>query len=192
MSTPSHRQRRRSIQEAIQLNGPTPTLLVNIYRPPKPNKDFIDEFTTFLTHICALSPNIIFLGDFNIHMDNTKHTLTKDFHSCLDSFGLKQHIDFPTHCKGHILVLVCCSGVTPSNCSAVDLGCSVSDHMLVSFSRNLTFSIVNQLRVMSFRNINDNNFADFTADIDSLSIIIPSLAPRINWFPSTMTVYNLC
>ena len=39
---------------ALQLIGPTPTVLVNIYRPPKPNKDFIDEFTTLLTLICSL------------------------------------------------------------------------------------------------------------------------------------------
>ena len=73
---------------AIQMNGPTPTILVTIYRPPKPNKDFIDEFATLLTHICSLSSNIILLGDANIHMDNVNHTLTKDFISCLDSFGL--------------------------------------------------------------------------------------------------------
>lgn len=123
MSTPSHRQRRRSIQEAIQLNGPTPTLLVNIYRPPKPNKDFIDEFTTFLTYICSLSSNIILFCDLNIHMDNTNHALTKDFTTFLDNFGLQQHIDFPTH-SGHIFDLVCCSGATSSNYSAVDLGSS--------------------------------------------------------------------
>jgi len=114
---------------ALQLNGPTPTVLVNIYRPPKPNKDFINEFTTLLTHICSLSPNIILLGDLNIHMDNTNHPLTKDFTFCLDSFGLLQHIHFPTHSKGHILDLVCCSGLTPLNCSAVDL--PISDHMLI-------------------------------------------------------------
>lgn len=160
---------------ALQLNGPTPTVLVNIYRPPKPNKDFIDEFNTFLTHICSLSSNIILLGDLNIHMDNTNHALTKDFISCLDSFGLQQYIDFPTHSKGHILDLVCCSGVTPLNCSAVDL--PISDHMLVSFNLSLTLSKTKQSRIMSFRNIKNINLADLTTGIDSFPIITPPCTP---------------
>lgn len=154
---------------ALQLNGPTPTILVNVYRPPKPNKDFIDDFTTFLTHICSLSSNIILLGDFNIHMDNTNHTLTKDFTSCLDSFGLQQHIGFPTHSKGHVLDLVCCSGVTPFNCSAVHL--PISDHMLVSFNLSFSLSKIKQSRVMSFRNIKNINLADLTTGINNFPII---------------------
>ena len=82
---------------ALQLNGPTPTVLVTVYRPPKPNKDFINDFSAFLTHLTSLSSNIILLGDFNIHMDNFNQALSKDFTSCLDSFDLKQYIDFPTH-----------------------------------------------------------------------------------------------
>lgn len=38
--------------------------------------------------------NKIRLGDFNIHMENVSFSLTKDFASCLDSFGLQKHIDF--------------------------------------------------------------------------------------------------
>ena len=169
---------------ALQLIGPTPTVLVNIYRPPKHNKDFIDEFTTFLTHICSLSSNIILLGDINIHLDNNNLASTKDFISCLDSFGLTQYIDFPTHCKGHTLDLVCCSGFTPKNCSAADL--PISDHKLVSFNLCLTLSKTKKPRVISFRNIKNINLADLTTGIENLSIITPQYTPD-----QLVELYNL-
>ena len=148
----------------LQVNGPTPTI-ATVYHPPKPNKDFIHEFSTFLTHICSLSSNIILLGDINIHMDNINHPLTKDFTSCLDSFGLQQHIHFPTHSKGHVLDLVCCSGVTPFNCSATDL--PISDHMLITFNMNLILSKTKPLQVISYRNIK-NNLSALTSGFCSL------------------------
>lgn len=36
-----------------------------------------------------------------LHVDNSDHPLTKDLLSCLDCFNFKQHINFPTHTKGH-------------------------------------------------------------------------------------------
>ncbi len=35
-------------------------------------------------------PNVIMLGDFNIHIDNDSNASTSEFLSCLDSFGLRQ------------------------------------------------------------------------------------------------------
>lgn len=78
-----------------------------------------------------MSPNVILAGDFNIHLDNPTDSLAKDFISTLDSFNLTQFINFPTHNKGHILDLVCCTGVTPCNLSAVEL--PISDHKFVLF-----------------------------------------------------------
>lgn len=154
---------------ALQLNGPTPTIVATVYRPPKPNTDFINEFAAFLTFICSLSPNEILLGDFNIHMDNTTNVYTREFTSCLDSFGLVQHIKFPTHSKGHVLDLVCCSSVTPHVCTVAEL--PISDHMLISFKVNLTLSKIKLPRVISFRNIKDINLNTLFTEIDCLASI---------------------
>ena len=70
---------------ALQIKGPAPTILATIYQPPKPNKSFLQEFSAF------------------IHWDSTNNVFTKDFTSCLDSFGLQQHIEFPTHSKDKFL-----------------------------------------------------------------------------------------
>ncbi len=55
------------------------------------------------------------MGDFNIHFGNIASTQYNDFKLVLDSADLVQFVNFPTHNKGHILDLVCCSGVLPYN-----------------------------------------------------------------------------
>ena len=105
----------------LQITGSTPTILATVYRPPKTSSAFLHELSAFLTFLSSLSPNVILLGDFNIHIDNTGSVSTRDFLSCLDGFGLQQFINSPTHVKGHTLDLVCCSGVTPHNCTTSDL-----------------------------------------------------------------------
>ncbi|XP_049889964.1 uncharacterized protein LOC126383485 isoform X1 [Epinephelus moara] len=148
-----------------QLSGPTPTIVATVYRPPKPNKEFLNDFVQFLTHLSTLSPNILLLGDFNIHMDNTSNALTRNFTSCIDSFGLHQLINFPTHLKGHTLDLICCSGLSPVDCKAISL--PFSDHMLVSFNANLALSKINLPRTISFRNIKDINLDILSSGISS-------------------------
>ncbi|KAF7640813.1 hypothetical protein LDENG_00012310, partial [Lucifuga dentata] len=63
---------------AVQLNGPTPTIVAVIYRPPKPSTAFLPELTSILINLCALSPNVILMGDFNFHLDNPTNALTID------------------------------------------------------------------------------------------------------------------
>ncbi len=100
-------------------------------------------------------------------MDSASNSFTRDFNSCLDSFGLHQYVDFPTHSKGHTLDLVCCSGVTPLDCTATVI--PISDHKLLSFIVNVTLSRTKQQRSMTFRNIKKINPSDFTAAITNLS-----------------------
>ncbi|KAI5085635.1 hypothetical protein C0J45_2211, partial [Silurus meridionalis] len=136
---------------AIKINGAIPTILTTIYRPPKSNNAFLTELSELLTHLCSISPNVILLGDFNIHIDNTSNAVTSEFLSCLDCFGIQQFNTLPTHIKGHILDLVCCSGIIPFNCTVSDL--SISDHFLVSFCAKLAIFKANLCRPISFRNI---------------------------------------
>lgn len=99
-------------------------------------------------------------------MDIVNNPLTKDFTSCLDSFGIKQFVNFPPHTKGHILDLICCSGITPTDCKANYL--PFSDHSLLTFNVNLSLSKSNPLRKINFRQIKD-------IDLDNLSHLIDNL-----------------
>lgn len=62
---------------ALSISGPTPTVLAVVYRPPKYCNTFLDEVCEFLTSRCTLWPNIILLGDFNIHVDIASNSLTR-------------------------------------------------------------------------------------------------------------------
>lgn len=75
---------------AVQINGVVPTILAVVYRPPKANPAFLQEFSTFLTFLCSLSPNVVLVGNFNIHVDDFESSFSTEFSSCLDSFGLQQ------------------------------------------------------------------------------------------------------
>lgn len=86
-----------------QLSGHTPNIIATVYRPPKTY--FLNDFAAFLTYLSTISPNNILLGDFNIHMGKI-NPFTRDFTSCLEGFGFQQHINVPTHTKGHILYLI--------------------------------------------------------------------------------------
>lgn len=151
---------------ALQINGPTPTILANIYRPPKPNSDFNDELSAFLASLSSLSPNILLVGDFNVHMDNHNNSATKDLTSALNSFGLQEYVDFPTHSKGHILDLVCRSGLTPTNSTASDL--PISDHKLISFNVTVKTHKTPVSRSISFRNIKNNDVPTLSSELNNL------------------------
>lgn len=92
---------------ALQITGSIPA---TVYCPPKANSVFLHELSAFLTFLCSLSPNMILLGDFNIHIDNAVYLQDP----------------YPGSC---------CSGVTPHNCTTFYL--SILDHMLVSFNAQL-------------------------------------------------------
>ena len=50
--------------------------------------------------------DFLLAGDFNVHMDNAFDDSAKKLKSLLQNFGLKQHVDSPTHSGGHILDLI--------------------------------------------------------------------------------------
>jgi len=108
------------------------------------------------------------VGDFNIHVDKATATDTNHFLSCLDSFGLKQFIDFPTHSKGHTLDLVCCIGITPFECRSRDPSICISDHKLVSFNAKLTVSKIAHNRTITFRNIKNIELSVFADEVNNL------------------------
>ena len=98
-----------------------------------------------------MSPTVILLGDFNIHIDNPANGFAKDFISLLECLGITQYVNFPTHNKGHILDLVCCTGVTPFNLTDAEF--PISDHKSVLFEVNVPLSKTRALRTITFRNI---------------------------------------
>ncbi len=85
---------------------------VLFYRPPKYNKDFIQEFGTFRSNIVPTVDKLLILVDINIHVCCLSHYLVKEFMQLIDSFDLVQHINEPTHTQGHTIYILAFQYVT--------------------------------------------------------------------------------
>ena len=122
---------------AFKCKPPYSMTVLLIYRPPKPNPSFLPEISDLLTSLCTRSTNIVIVGDLNIHVDNPSCQFAADFLSMLECLGLQQHVEVPTHIKGHTLDLVITDSAPISNLQVYDIG--VSDHKVVTMA--LTFML---------------------------------------------------
>ena len=115
----------------FELRRSDPVLCAVIYRPPKYNKDFIEDFSEFLGGVLSKYDKLLIVGDLNVHVCCISKPLAKDFLDVLDSFNLTQHITEPTHELGHTLDLVISIGLNISNVQVRPTVCS--DHFPVFF-----------------------------------------------------------
>ncbi len=83
-----------------------------IYRPPRYNKDFIDEFSEFLSVTNPTCNNFLMLGDFNIHVCCPSKPLASEFVQMIDSFNFTQFVSGSTHRAGHTLDLALSLGLS--------------------------------------------------------------------------------
>lgn len=125
-------------ESTILCDGKTSTF-VAIYRPP-PNKknqqkqsQFIEDLQSLFESYATRKPRPIFLGDFNLHFENSTNPNVKTVKSIISSNSLTQHVDVPTHNKQHTLDWVISDEQTNiSNLSVTDI--SLSDHFLITFN----------------------------------------------------------
>ena len=67
---------------------------------------FFKEFSSLLEKVVVCSVELLIIGDFDFHMDDTADRYAAQFGSILELFNLKQHVTVPTYRSGHILDLV--------------------------------------------------------------------------------------
>lgn len=159
---------------AFKLLYPNPLIIAIIYRPPKPNPSFFSDFTDLITHLSAISPSVLLLGDFNFHIDNKKCKHTSNFLDLLDCLNLTQHVNFPTHSLGHTLDLVCSTGLTIQQLISRNL--HISDHLAIIFDIHLPTPIPKKKRTISFRNIKSIQPQDFSAALSATLVKSPPLS----------------
>jgi len=72
--------------------------LLVIYRPPnKSASDFLHEFSTLLESVSIVRDPLLIAGDFNFHVDNASDYYGAALLSLIESFGLQQLVNGPTH-----------------------------------------------------------------------------------------------
>ena len=109
------------------------------------------------------------LGDFNLHLDSpSNHTNT--FTDLLTSFGLRQHVDFPTHIQGHWLDLF----ITRAACDLIKTvypSDGLSDHMTVV--ADVSVKLISQpiKKCFSYRCVKGIPLTDFISEIKLSALI---------------------
>lgn len=111
-----------------------------IYRPPKPNRLFIQEFSEFLSEMSTKHDRFLLLGDFNVHICYGKDTLSSEFRNLIESFDLVQWVNSPTHNQGHMLDLVLNHTLQIKDVKVC--GTNFSDHMPITFNNSTTIQPV--------------------------------------------------
>lgn len=130
----------------------SPVLCAVIYRPPRSNKDFISELSSFLGDVVLKYDKVLLLGDFNIHVCFPS-SLSKDFLNHINSLGFQQMVNGATHSHGHTLDLILSLGLPVSDIIIDDF--VLADHNPIIF----TVSFPCQHWV---RSINSNTKVDFS------------------------------
>ena len=181
----------------------TKFVFVVVYRPPAGSvQDFISEFEKQVLELEKSEKNIIYLGDFNIHMDDVNNNDTKRMLTFLKAFSLKNHTPSPTHKMGHMLDLVFC------HCSflliknfTVDPVTFISDHYPIFFSIDIDIKQKVNKTIM-FRKGNPNFTASLynvlissmvSNNIDCDHSILPCISCYVDYFRAvTSSVFEEC
>ena len=96
---------------AVSLPGLSVNMAV-IYRPPdKSVCSFVSDFLDYMERNINSTGKLLLTVDFYIHINDPESPDANTFLDVLDSFGLRNHISFPTHHLNNILDLV----ITPCN-----------------------------------------------------------------------------
>ncbi|CAJ1086698.1 hypothetical protein D5F01_LYC22364 [Xyrichtys novacula] len=136
---------------ALKLPGPSPLIITVLYRPPKPNPSFLQDFSDFLLQLSTISPSILRLSDLNLHLDDPTSRPAQDFLDILNHCNFTQHINFPTHKHGHILDPVCSTNITISDISSYNL--HISDHLAITLDIHIHQPSPTTPRTITFRKL---------------------------------------
>lgn len=110
-------------------NGKQPFFCALIYRPPKADTDFIQDFSEFLLFIRVKYDKAHILGDLRIR--GCCPYLSSSTAKCIhlyQSFNFEPRLN--TDNNGHVFDLVLPYGVSVNNCDLLDFSVSVSNHKL--------------------------------------------------------------
>ena len=125
---------------------------------------FFSEFYIFIDSIFMDFKNLVILGDFNLHMNNSFDSEIVKFNDILSTFGLTQLVESPTHTKGNILDLIITNRKeTAVNSITIDFN-NLSDHAYIFFSILVNLEEIPSKTIV-INDFNSVNMDSFRTDI---------------------------
>ena len=159
--------------------------VIIVYRPP-PNavnklklKLFWKEWSKFLSQYSGSNAEIVFVGDLNLHLDDSSLSSTKKFFNLIEEYSLTQHIKEPTHTAGHILdVLITktLSKIMPESITVHDPGFSDNDGNCLTchhFAIDFSFCYKKPLpakKIIKYRNLKNIDIKSIAQAVNKLSL----------------------
>ena len=141
------------------------TTLTIIYRPPDSNVlSFLHELSDYLERTIIENGKVILLRDFNIHINRADNMDAINFVYFLDSFGLINRVDFPTHRLVNTLDLIITSEddfLIP----CMSQGHLFSDHHMVIFNLSLPKKELKK-KTITYRKLKNIDYSTFAAKIN--------------------------
>ena len=145
------------------------------YRPDDhPFLAFLYDMVEYMENNITDKAEFLFLGDFNIHVNNLHDGKAVTFHDFLSSFGLQNHILFPMHKSQNTLDLV----ITHESVDMVSnfvQGEMISDHFAVLFDLHIP-SRPKQERIIRFRQVKEIDVSKFATDLQAALMPLTSTA----------------
>lgn len=169
-----------------------PTQLIVIYRPPPSAKNkltvtqFYTEFSSFLEEKVLSTGRLCIVGDFNFHVDNSENKDATKFVNLLESFDLIQHVNQPTHARGHVLDLIITRSSEQLIEDIVVKDMQISDHFWIhcSLQGQKPRSVKKEI---SFRKMKSINIQHFEEDINASTL---SSIDSYNSADEAVSAYN--
>ena len=125
---------------------------------------FFSEFYNFIDSIFMDFKNLVILGDFNLHMNNSFDSEIVKFNDILSTFGLTQLVESTTHKKGNILDLIITNKKeTAVNNITIDFT-DLSDHAYIFFSILVNLEEIPSKTIV-INDFNSVNMDSFRTDI---------------------------
>ena len=139
-----------------------------IYRPPGNKTLFLNEFEEFILESQTNMHQCLYVGDFNIWVDDLSDSDADKFLKMLEDYNLKNHIDCPTYDSGHILdLLITRKSASIIKSLQIEPVCTISDHRIISFCLDVPFT-AKSVEIIKFRRIQSDFSLKLRESLDHL------------------------
>ena len=141
--------------------------LAGIYHPPigsskgNTHTKFLDEVSKLTQLLITNYTNVILLGNFNIHTQDTENPDSIIYNDTMEALGLKQHIDKPTHRLENTLDLIYMESLDRVRVIHSSIGNFISDHGIVGIEVEIKKQLEKHQssKHRNYRDLNLNNFS---------------------------------
>ena len=141
-----------------------------VYHPPYSNTNkctdamFLDDFAELLEEVLVNYGNIVCMGDFNMHIDNTDNPDAQVFLDMITALGLENQVTFPTHKNGHTLDLVITESESPVSVCRMTPVSFLSDHLGIVSVLSIDKPPI-ESKECTYRKIKDINRPELTLEL---------------------------